>query len=182
MSKLIKKLIIIFSIIIFILFLALIVASWSLGAFAPVLININERGPHYFLTTKSRIHYKDITRQLEYISTLYGEPPDHIGLSGALLHSNPSQTPHNKLIVQAGYLLNDSLGVDSILVIKKIKRRKVLTASIDANPAIAIFKIYPALLNWIEKNGKNYNYEYPALEYYSEPKFVIELPIESIHK
>jgi hypothetical protein len=181
MSILLKKLIIIFSIVVFILFISLIVAAWLLGAFAPVHISIAEQGPYYFLTSEEKTTYAEIATQLEIIRKEYGHDNKNNGIPAALILSDLTQVSQEEVIAQAGYILPDSLEVDSQLLIRKIKKRKVLVATIEANPSIAVFKIYPSLLNWLEKNQKLYRINFPALETYQDTFFKLEIPIHTIN-
>ena len=153
MSKLIKKLIIILSVVVFILFVALLITAWSLGAFAPVSVSLTEQGPYYFLSLKTKIIYHSIPKQLKNIILQSEKNNLDFSNPGALIYSDPTQVPFNKIIVRAGYIISDSVEVDSPLVVTKIYMRKVLEATIEANPSISVFKIYPALSDWLEKNA-----------------------------
>ncbi len=182
MSRLLKKLIIIFSIIVFILFLSLLVAAWSLGAFAPVTLSLKEQGPYYFLTSKTMIYYKDIPQQLENINRFSGQGNHNFGRSGALIYSDLTKIPLDEIVVQAGYIVFDSLEVDTNLIIIEIDKRKVLVVTIETNPSIAVFKIYPSLMNWLERNRKSYHFNFPALELYKDMNFTLEIPLISNKK
>ncbi len=175
-----KKLIIILSIVVFILFVALLMAAWSLGAFAPVSVSLKEQGPYYFLSSKTKTLYQNIPEQLKNIIMLTGE--DNLDLSdpGALIYSDPTQVSFKEIVVRAGYIISDSLEVDSPLVVTKIYKRKILEATIEANPSISVFKIYPALNNWLENNSSTYQFNLPALELYKDPHFTMEMPIQII--
>ena len=181
MSKLLKKLIIIFSIVVFILFISLLVAAWSLGAFAPVHISIDEQGPYYFLTSEEKITYSEIATQLEIISKDYDHDNKNTGIPAALIFSDLTQISQEEVIAQAGYILPDSLEVGSKLFMNKIDKREVLVAKIEANPSIAVFKVYPSLVRWLEINQKLYRFNFPALESYQDTFYKLEIPIHTMN-
>jgi hypothetical protein len=182
MSKLLRKLIIIISIIICVLFIALVISAWSLGAFSPVSLLETERGPYYFLTFVEKSRYDKIPQQLKKIRVRYSQQPIDKSMPAVLLLSDPNQGTLNNMEIRAGFILLDSTEVDSSLMLIKIKKRKVLLASIQANPSIAVFKIYPSLRDWLEKNKDTYKYVFPALEIYNNSKFSIEVPLDKISK
>ena len=61
----------------------------------------------------------------------------------------------------------------------KIPNRLLSVASIEANPAIAGFKTYPALLDWINKYNFKHDTLTPTIELYHTNGIVeVELPIQ----
>lgn len=179
MPDAIKKIIIIFSVIVFILFLGFVVAAWILGAFEPVEISETESGPYYFITFRSPMIYKQIPEQNEELKSKL----DGFGISsfvpGAIILDNPMNTPLSELNARGGFIIPDSVHVPARYEILSIEKRSVVVARIDANPAIATFKSYPALAEWLRNNDRKFSARLPFLEiYHPDESVTTEMPIE----
>jgi hypothetical protein len=178
MSPLIKKLIIIFSAVVFVLFIALVIGAWHLGAFAKVTVTQTERPALYYICRAERVPYAQIPAQLEELRALLPAGAHNYKESGALIYSDPAATPLNEIESQAVILSADSLSLPAPLLVGKLPAGAVLSASIHANPAIAVFKIYPALADWLAKNRPGTRLQYPLLEIYDPPLFTVRIPLQ----
>jgi hypothetical protein len=177
MSQLLKKIVIVFSVLVFILFIALIVSAWLLGAFSPVSIRLDDREGGFYLCAVEKVVYAKIPEQLAQIKSL--SRADSLGYKydGALIYSDPTVTALGDVLARAVILLKDSLSVEPPLGVHRLEPGKIISASIEANPAIAVFKIYPAISDWLSKNRQTYRGELPMIEIYSPPTFTVQMPL-----
>jgi DNA gyrase inhibitor GyrI len=178
MSSLLKKLITIISIVIFILFFSLLIAAWSMGMFSSVSVTENQRGPYYIVVHGHVGSYKGINEKIDAVSNLLSEKHIEHSTACGIFYDDPARTAIEDLQSAGGFIVADSLNVPSPFECLKIPIRTTCVATIEANPAIAGFKTYPALLDWINK----YNFEHdtlkPTLElYYPNGIVEVELPI-----
>jgi hypothetical protein len=100
MSAIIKKLIIIMAIVVFILFIALLITAWSIGAFAPVNIGIGEKGPYYFISLDQKSLYPYISEQIDKIKNELTAKNIPYLKPAALIYSDPTVTPLNQVLAQ----------------------------------------------------------------------------------
>ena len=177
MPAILRRIIIIFAVIIFVLFLALIIGAWSLGAFDSVQITEKTNGPYYLISLDTRTGYRDIPVIIEEIKGQINLPPEIIPIPAALINSNPMMTPLNEVDVTCGLIVTDSLTVNPPLHLIKIESRTIVSASIETNPSIAIFKTYPALAEWLSKNDREYEFQLPFLEIYNSDEVTVEMTI-----
>lgn len=180
MSTFLKKLIIIFSLLVFILFITLIISAWYLGAFAGVDLIQEERGPYYIATTGEVVPYHLMYKQLEKIKIILNDQGfDSVDMAG-ILQNDPDTTPMNDWRCIAGIIHYDSVAVKSPLFLVNISKRAVLIASINANPAIAAFKTYPSLLEWLQRHKKDQDKSKAIVErYYDDGHIEVELTLET---
>jgi len=178
MSQLVKKLIIIFSAIVFVLFIALVIGAWTLGAFSKVTVAQTEQPAIFYISRGDRVPYARIPEQLEELRALLPAGVQHYKESGALIYSDPAATPLNAIESQAVILSPDSLSLPAPLQVGRLPAGPVISASIEANPAVAVFKIYPALADWMVKNRPGSRLHYPLLEIYDPPLFTVRLPLQ----
>ena len=177
MPAILRRIIIIFAAIVFLFFIALIIAAWSLGAFDSVDISENEGGPYYFISYDSTSTYKETPGQIELIKKQLALSQSTEQLSAVLVLKNPMMTPLNEVPVLGGLIISDSVDVAAPLRLIRIAKRPVISATLEANPTIAIFKTYPALAEWFRKNDRQYKLELPFFEIYYEDRVTVEMPI-----
>ena len=177
MSQIVKKILIIFSAVVFVLFIALLVGAWQLGAFARVSLILQERAPAFYLCRAEKVPYAQIPQQLEEIKTLAAGAVLTYKESGALIYSDPASTPLNEIEAQALIFLADSAVLPAPLLLKKTSGGPVLSATFQAHPTIAVFKIYPALSDWLFKNQPAYQPVFPLLEIHRPPFYTVQLPL-----
>jgi len=177
MPEILRRIIIIFAAIVFLFFIALIIAAWSLGAFDSVDITENESGPYYFISYDSTSTYKETSGQIEILKKQLALSQSIEQLSAVLVLKNPMMTPLNEVPVLGGLIISDSVNVTAPLRLIRIAKRPVISATLEANPTIAIFKTYPALAEWFRKNDRQYKIEMPFLEIYYEDRVTVEMPI-----
>jgi len=176
--SLFKKFIIVFDVIVFFLFIALLIALWYLGAFASVNVVSEERGPYYIVTLAHEGPYQRIMYKIEQVDTMLKEK-GIVGLNAVGLYDdNPAAVPPDQLRSRGGFIVHDSVKVDSPFILQKIELRTVAIATIKAHPAVAPFKTYPALYEWINNKGYEVITEQPVLELYHDEDLVeVEMPI-----
>jgi DNA gyrase inhibitor GyrI len=179
MSSLLKKLVTIVSVVIFILFISLLIAAWSMGMFSAVFVSESQRGPYFIIVHSHVGSYQGISKKIDAVSAMLSEKQIRHSTACGLFYDDPAKTAVEELRSAGGFLVRDSLRVPEPFVCLRIPNRLTAVASIEANPAIAGFKTYPALLDWIKK----YNFEHdtltPTIELYHTNGIVeVELPIQ----
>ncbi len=178
MSSLLKKLVIIISVIVFILFIALIIATWTMGMFSPVTISDQNRGPYYAVTLAHTGPYRGINEKIEIVSQMLEKRQIEHSVACGIFFDDSSVIPVESLRSEGGFLITDSIAVDSTFIFKKISKRFVVVASIEANPALAGFKTYPALNDWIKENPYHEDLSLPTIELYHPDEIIeVEQPI-----
>ena len=178
MSSFLKKLVIIVSIIIFILFISLIVAAWTMGMFSSVSVSEDNRGPYYAVILSHKGSYRGISQKIDDVSAMLTENRIVHSVSCCIFYDDPSKTDIRELRSDGGFLVNDSVEVSPPYRCLKLAIRTVGVASIEANPAIAGFKTYPALLDWIDKHNIEHDTLQPTIELYHNNGIVeVELPL-----
>lgn len=178
MSSLLKKMVMIISVIVFILFIALIIAAWSMGMFSPVTVSDQMRGPYYIVSIAHTGSYRGISEKIETVAQMLEKKQIEHSIACGIFFDDPSVVPFDFLRSEGGFLIQDSITVDSIFIMNRIPKRKVVVASIEANPALAWFKTYPALNGWIAKNSYQTDTSKPIIELYHTDGLVeVELPI-----
>jgi hypothetical protein len=175
-----KKFIIVVSVLVFILFLGFITAAWFMGAFEPVDISRSENGPYYFFTFRSPMIYRQIPEKNEELKKRLAEYDINHFVPGALILDDPMTIPLSDINARGGLIIPDSIAVTAPYDILRIPRRNVVVAFIDANPAIATFKTYPALSEWL-RNHTDHSAQLPFLEIYHPDESVsTEMPVVSV--
>jgi hypothetical protein len=179
MSSFLKKLVIILSVVIFILFISLLISAWSMGMFSTVSVTQDLRGPYYVVILKHVGSYQGISEKIDLVSSMLTENQiDHSTACG-IFYDDPVQTAIEDLRSAGGFLVSDSIKVAPPYECDKITTRSVSVAAIEANPAIAGFKTYPALQDWIDKYKFNHDISKPTIElYYTNGIVEVELPIQ----
>lgn len=178
MSSFIKKLVIIVSVIIFILFISLLVTAWTMGMFSPVLITQEKRGPYNAVILSHKGSYQGLSEKIDKVSAMLTENQVNHSVACAIFFDDPSKTEREQLRSQGGFLVLDSLVVSAPFECIQFPVRSVCIASIEANPAIAGFKTYPALLDWIEKYESEHDTLKPTIElYFNNGVVEVELPL-----
>jgi len=178
-SSLLKKIVIIVSVVIFILFISLLIAAWTMGMFAPVSVKETERGPYYAVILSHKGSYQGISQKIDEVSDWLTENQVKHSVACGIFYDDPAKINIEDLHSEGGYLIDDSLEVSLPFQCLRFPARSTGVASIKANPSIAWFKTYPALLDWIEK----YNFEHDTLQpiielYYNNGVVDVELPIQ----
>jgi DNA gyrase inhibitor GyrI len=178
MSSFIKKLVIIVSVVIFILFISLLIAAWTMGMFSTVSVTENNRGPYYAVTLSHRGSYQGISQKMDEVSVMLSENRIEHSVACAIFYDDPAKTDINELRSEGGFIVKDSMEISLPFKCLKIPNRSVGVASIKANPAIAGFKTYSALLDWIEKHNFKLDTLQPTIElYYTSGIVEVELPL-----
>ena len=178
MSSLLKKIVLIVSVVIFILFISLLIAAWTMGMFAPVSVQEAERGPYFAVTLSHKGSYEGISQKIDEVSDwLTDHQVKHLVACG-IYYDDPVKINIEDLRSEGGYLIDDSLEVSFPFQCLRFPARSTCVASIEANPAIAGFKTYPALLDWIEKYKFEHDTLQPIIElYYNNGVVEVELPV-----
>jgi DNA gyrase inhibitor GyrI len=181
MSSFLKKLVIVLAVIVFILFIALIIAVWTMGMFSPVAVSKLERGPYLAVTIAHRGSYQEINVKIEEVSKILEQKQIKHSIACGIFHDDPATVPLEDLRSQGGFIALDSVDVDSPLIFQMIPKRLVAVASIEANPAIAWFKTYPALEDWKNRNSFQTDTLQFTMEFYHPDGIVeVEMPIMPI--
>jgi hypothetical protein len=179
MFRFLKKIITVASVLIALLFLAFVIAAWHYGAFASVKTITLEQRPALYAAILPGIYSPyEIEYQIRVIdSLLLQKNIDNKGTL-ALFFDSPLEVTADSIRATAAILLAGAITLDSPLTVFKIPERRIASISIQAHPAIAPFKTYPALQRWLFNNGYRYNPEVPIIEYYFHQNTVeVEMPV-----
>jgi len=180
MSSLLKKLVMVISVIVFILFIALIIAAWSMGMFSRVAVSEQMRGQYYIVSIAHTGSYRGISEKIETVAQMLEKKQIDHSIACGIFFDDPSVVPVESLRSEGGFLIQDSIAVDSIFIMNRIPKRKVIVASIEANPALAWFKTYPALKDWMDKYAYQADSSEPIIELYHTDGLVeVELSINA---
>ncbi len=178
MSSLVKKLIIIFGILVLFLFIAFIGAAWYLGAFNSVDVTLAERGPYYFVFLEHRGMYQKIAEKIEQVHEYLENRQIELVHPAAQYLDDPKTHMPAELRSRGGWIVSDSVAVDSPYILTTIEKRSTALARIRAHPAIAPFKTYPALDNFLMHAGRDRDTAKTVLEiYYDSGVVEVELPV-----
>ena len=178
MSSFLKKIVIIVSVVIFILFISLLVTAWTMGMFSPVTITEAKRGPYYAVVLSHKGSYQGLSQKIDKVSAMLTENRIAHSIACGIFYDDPSKIKTEDLRSEGGFIIEDTLEVSQPFEFIKFPVRSVYLASIEANPAIAGFKTYPALLDWIEKYKSEHDTLHPTIELYHNNGIVeVELPL-----
>jgi hypothetical protein len=175
---LVKKIIIIFAVVVLILFIALVIAAWYLGTFASVNLSDEYRGPYNLVVLSQLVPYHESSQAIERVDLMLEEKEIRQAQSVVIFYDDPTKIPMQQVHTRAGFVVSDSVKVDSPFIFQTVEKRRVAVASMKAHPAIAPFKTYPALQEWIQKNEYlTVNNKAHIELYYSNGLVEVEMPI-----
>jgi len=178
MSNLVKKLIIIFGVLVLFLFIAFIGAAWYLGAFNSVDITWAERGPYHFVFLEHRGMYQKIADKIEQVHEYLEARRINTLHPAAQYLDDPKTHMPAELRSRGGWIVADSVTVDTPYIFTTIEKRSTALARIRAHPAIAPFKTYPALDNFLMHGNRTQDTTGTVLEiYYDSGVVEVEMPI-----
>jgi len=130
------------------------------------------------VTTGRTCFLYDIERRINVIDSLLQIEESTNRRALALFYNNPLEVRPDSLLAKGAILLEDSIAVDSPLVLVQLPERKAAVTTIKAHSIIAPFKTYPAIQRWLYNNGYRYNPVFPVIEYYhSRGVIEVEMPV-----
>jgi hypothetical protein len=178
MFNILKKIIVVISVLLFFFFVTFLIAAWYHGAFASVKkVTLSKRDRIVLVTTNdSCLPYK-VNNHLQYIDSLLIHANISYNDKVMLFQNNPLTVRPDSLLSRGAMVLNDSIAVDSPLVLLILPERKAAVTSIEAHPLIVPYKAYPAIQRWLNNNGYRYNRMFPIIEYNSRGIVEIEMPV-----
>jgi len=183
MSATLKKLIMVLAVSVFILFIILLIAAWNMGAFAPVEVTSAERGPYYFVSLHHKGSYSQIVEKIQTVENMLKEKNIPFIRTAGIFYDNPAYIKPEDLRSNGGCIVSDSVKVDTPFVFMTIPKRQVAIAKIEASPAIAPFKTYPALFDWMQENDMVADEGQITFEMYFTEGFVeVEMPIKIVEE
>ncbi len=95
-----------------------------------------------------------------------------------MLYDDPMARPLPQVGTRAAYLLADSVMIDPPNILLSVPSGKVVSAVIDANPAIAPYKTYPAIREWCERHHLTPDTTGVIIEFYQPNGTIrVEFPI-----
>ncbi|TFG99380.1 MAG: hypothetical protein E4H13_08935, partial [Calditrichales bacterium] len=111
-----------------------------------------ERGPYQAIVLPHSGAYRGIHNKIDSVMAGITKHQINATIAIGVYYDDPAKVPIADLRSEAGFIISDSVVMDPPFRTIKIPARHVLLAAIKANPALAGFKTYPALKNWIDKN------------------------------
>ncbi len=180
MSAIFKRIIFVLAIVTTLLFFSLIGAAWYLGAFATVKVSKVENPIKYFITSSGKGTYQNTMNDLNTLKAHIERSSLPAGEPAILLYDDPLLSPLPKVTSRAAFVLPDSITIDPPYRLLVLPPRETIRAVIDANPAIAAYKTYPAIREWYLRYKLNPDTAGIIIEYYQPDGFiVVEYPISS---
>jgi hypothetical protein len=174
----IKKIIIVITTIIILFIIVLLISAWKMGIFSSVTIIAGERGPYYLVADKHSSSYEMIHQKSKLIQLNLAKKNITPLCRAGIITGNPLQATLTEMNAFAACMIKDSAGIDTPYVLHKIEKRWILIATIEANPAIAPFKAYPALVNRIRRDNLQQDTIKEVIELYNNDQSLeIELPV-----
>jgi len=181
MLRLFQKILVILAAFTFLVSIAILLAAWYLGAFAPVQVYSAERGPYLIvavLEPDSPAHIQSQIDQVKSYLQQKGEPP--VGPVG-VYYRDPLSVTMDEVEASAGWVVRDSVAVDTPFILITMEKQLFAIASIRINPALAPFKTYPALQTWMERSGYHHDQNHLVLElYHPNDSMEVQVPITEI--
>ena len=99
MSSFLKKLVIIISVVIFILFISLLVAAWTMGMFSPVSVMEDKRGPYYAVILSHKGSYQGIGQKIAEVSIMLTENQIEHRVACGIYYDDPSIIAIEELVL-----------------------------------------------------------------------------------
>jgi hypothetical protein len=180
MLQLLEKIVIILVVLALIFAVAVLLTAWWWGVFTPVEVLSFERGPCFMVTVLEPDSPAHLPSQIEAVrSYLVKKGQQPLLPLGAFYHDPLSP---DKVLRAAeasgGWLVRDSVSVDSAYILLRTARQMVVTAAVKINPIIARYKLYPVLKSWLERQGYQPASDQLVLEIYHTPDSMeVQIPI-----
>ncbi|MDZ7344218.1 MAG: GyrI-like domain-containing protein [candidate division KSB1 bacterium] len=176
MRALTKKILLAAGIVLGLLIVILLISAYRLGLFNRVELQQATRGPYQIVYLSHTGPYHQITEKINRVGAMLKEK--NIGTLSAcgIFYDDPRAVPQEQLRSKAGFLVEGEISVEAPFEIDSVAQREVIVATIKAHPAVAAFKTYPRMNEWIEQNG--FEAAGPGFEIYREDGVIeCELPI-----
>jgi hypothetical protein len=179
MIRILKKIILVSSVILVVFFIAFVIAAWYYGAFASVEeVNLAHRNRIFLVTTEQTGLPFKIKKHVHEIDSLLMIQKISGKMEVALFFDNPLVVRPDSLPARGAVLLEDSTVVDSPLILLTLPERKAAVTSVKAHSMIAPFKTYPMIQRWLYNNGYRFNPVFPVIEYYGARGIIeVEMPV-----
>jgi len=153
----------------------ILVVVWWLGAFNRVELLSEERGPYRIICMDHVGPYHEIANTILEVQDRLKDVEDRLGGPCAIYYDDPAKVPKEKLRSKGGFLLKDEVEAKGLLEIVTMPRRMVLLGRLKGHPSLAPIKVYPAMAEWMEKNG--FVPAGPAVEFYHKRFVECEIAI-----
>ena len=171
-----KVLTIVFAIII-VIGLLLLTGAWKAGIFADPEITLELRGPYHYVYIQQTGDFSKISMAYKEADELFKDQSLDKGTACGMYLDDPAMVQPEDMRWRVGYLVKDSVIVNTPLEFLSIPNAEYAVASIDAHPMVAPFKTYPALEAWVKTS--EYQFVGPAYEIYNENGTIeVFFPIE----
>ena len=178
MSSIFKRIVCIIAIVTALLFFSLIGAAWYLGAFSSVETSTIHRPVQYFIAAPDSGNYEQALGALNQLKAYLESTSLAVGLPAVMLYDDPMVRPLPKVSTRAAYLLADSVKIDPPNVFLSVPSGNAVSAVIDANPAIAPYKTYPAIREWCERHHLTPDTTGVIIEFYHPDGTIrVEFPV-----
>jgi len=178
MSAVLKRIIFVLAIVTALLFFSLIGAAWYLGAFDTVILSNMKTPLQYFVIMPEPGNYEQALSDLQNLQDYVEQKSYSVKDPAIFLYNDPMLTPLPQVVTRAAYLLTDSCHIEPPYQLLTVSPRNVVIASIEANPAVAPYKTYPAIREWCQRYHLDADTTGIIIEYYqSDGQVVVEFPL-----
>lgn len=161
-----KKILTIIFAIIIVIGLLLLAGAWKAGIFEEPVITVELRGPYHYVYIQKTGDFSNIPNAYKEADDLFKENSLEKGTACGMYLDDPAMVEAEDMRWRVGYLVEDSVAVNTPLEFLSIPNAEYAVASIDAHPMIAPLKTYPALQKWVQTS--DYQFTGPAYEIYNE--------------
>lgn len=181
MLRLLQKILIILAGFSLLVFIAILIAAWQVGAFKPVQVYSAESGPFFIVTFPEPDSPAHLQFQLDRIKSYLQQKGQVSDGPVGIYYRDPLSVTMDEVEASAGWMVHDSVAVDTPFILIKIERQLFAITGIRINPILVPFKTYPALHAWMERSGYKRIQNQLVLEFYHPNDSVeVRVPVTKI--
>ena len=178
MRSLGKKILLAVGIALGLLVVILLISVYRLGLFNRVELQQTSRGPYQIVYLSHTGPYHQIAEKIDRVGAMLKEKNISRLSACGIFYDDPRVVPQDQLRSKGGFLVEGTISVEAPFGIDSVAQREVILATIKAHPAVAPFKTYPRMNEWVEQNS--YEAAGPGLEIYRADGVIeCELPIQA---
>jgi len=172
-----KKILAVIAGIFLVIVLLILLGAWKAGIFADPEITLELRGPYHFVYIQKTGDFSKISAAYKEAGELFEDQSIDKGTACGMYLDDPAMVEADDMRWRVGYLVKDSVDVNTPLEFLSIPNAEYAVASIEAHPMVAPFKTYPALQKWVQTS--DYQFVGPAYEIYNEDGIIeVLFPVE----
>ncbi|MGA1867451.1 MAG: GyrI-like domain-containing protein [bacterium] len=151
--------------------------AYYTGAFNDVQLQKDTRGCYHIVFLSHKGPYYLIQEKIQKVESFLRNKRVKIINPCGIYYDDPSTVPKKQLRSKGGYIVDFKVELQSPFEQEHIPKRDVIMATFKGHPAVAAFKIYPKINQWM--SAHNCEPAGPALEIYRNDGYIeCEMPIQ----